>query len=315
MEKVSVIVPVYNVDKYLSECLDSILNQSYKNIEIILVDDGSSDNSGAICEKYKSKDERITVIHKSNGGLSDARNAGMDIMTGKYVTFIDSDDWITGNYVEEMVAVIEKTFADIVIGSMIEKKVDSNQSKELYKNKYVDYDVIPAERALELLASEKKIGTCAPNKLFNAKLLAGIRFPKGKIYEDKFVMHWIFGKCSAISFAKKAIYYYRGREGSIINSSFTLSKIDYMEASFDRLVYYVKYYPRFSKYVKANYVENMMRIIIDAIKSEADKELIRELRKSCRSYFFYFIRYYGGSIYDYLRLCAVYCVYICGFKS
>ena len=118
-EKITVIVPVYNVENYLEKCLDSLINQTYKNIEIIVINDGSTDNQGEICQEYAQKDNRIVYIEKENGGLSDARNVGLDKMTGSYVTFIDSDDWIEQDYIETLYKKIVEYQADIAVGNYI----------------------------------------------------------------------------------------------------------------------------------------------------------------------------------------------------
>lgn len=141
-EKVSIIVPVYNVEQWLDECIESIINQTYKNLEIILVDDGSKDNSGVICDKWKLKDDRIIVIHKKNGGLSSSRNAGLDIFTGEYVTFCDSDDYIEKETIESMLNTLKEKKVDIVwcaMNKIINGKIVDNRM--LYEKKHIQKQI------------------------------------------------------------------------------------------------------------------------------------------------------------------------------
>ena len=179
--KVSVIIPVYKVEKYLEKCIDSVINQSYSNLEIILVDDGSPDNCGKICDKYAKKDNRIRVIHKTNGGLSDARNNGIKIATGNYIAFIDSDDYVTEDYIEYLLKLIIDNNSDISI--VMPYEVDENYIvKKIFKReKIYNYN---SNDALKTMLYQKKFETSAWGKLFKKNVVNGIYFPTGKIYED-----------------------------------------------------------------------------------------------------------------------------------
>lgn len=229
MDLVSIIVPVYNVEEYLPKCLDSILNQTYKNLEIILVDDGSTDGSGVICDDYATKDKRIKVIHKQNGGLSDARNVGIDICTGDYIGFVDSDDYIEIDMYETLLNYLKENnldvcmcaSADVIDGKIINSKkfdafcVDNKEGiiRETFVNKY----------------GGMSISVC--NKLFIKDIFKGIRFLKEKTSEDVFfVLDWIknterFGRISDCK------YYYVKRNGSITHLKYyDKSILDIVEA-------------------------------------------------------------------------------------
>lgn len=212
---VSIIVPIYKVEPYLQRCIDSIVNQTYTNLEIILVDDGSPDNCPQICDEYAAKDNRIVVIHKENGGLSDARNAGLDICKGEYISFVDSDDWIVLNYIEVLLSIITKENADITIGN--HKKVgESNEIDFCKKND--EYKVLNSYQALENLFGEHALNfTVSWGKLYRAQLWTELRFPKGKLYEDAYLCHLLYNKASTICFLNEPIYYYTQRSDSIMS--------------------------------------------------------------------------------------------------
>ena len=217
---VSVIVPIYNVEKYLRKCVDSILNQTYKNLEIILVDDGSPDNCGNICDEYALSDSRIRIIHKKNGGLSDARNAGLDIARGNYILFVDSDDYIDETMVEKLYEALEKEKAEMSLCSFVYVNEEGVPIKEKNNGIPIKTEVLSGIEAIRHLGSQR--GACytiACCKLYKAELFKTIRFPKGKYHEDEFVSHELFGQCSRVACIDDGLYYYVQRNDSIMGSS------------------------------------------------------------------------------------------------
>ena len=215
MELVSVIVPVYNVEKYLARCIQSVCGQSYQGLEIILVDDGSKDKSGVICDEYAERDGRIKVIHKENGGLGDARNAGVEKAEGKYLLFVDSDDRIHENLVRDTVETAEKNQADMVIFDYIGEEENGNLT---------DRFTFPfsANRVIEV-AEEKELimrSCSAVNKLIRRELWkeSGFQFPKGRYYEDLATIPKVMTKTKKIVYLPEVYYYYLMRDGSIMHS-------------------------------------------------------------------------------------------------
>lgn len=226
MPLISVIVPIYNVEAYLEKCINSIICQSYRNLEIILVNDGSTDNSQKICEEYKKKDSRIKVIHKENGGLSDARNCGLEIATGEYIAFLDSDDWIDEELYSTLYNLIKKYNADISICSF--KNVFSEDEKlNRINNEYV-YDNIEALNRLYTKEGTQMV--VAWNKLYKRKILSNMKFPKGKIHEDAFLIPRLLYNAKRIAYIEKELIYYRYTPNSITNSKFNIKRLDYLEA-------------------------------------------------------------------------------------
>jgi len=212
---VSVIIPVYNVEPYLKESIESVLNQTYENLEIIIIDDGSTDGSGRVCDEYAKQDERIIVIHQDNRGLSAARNTGLDLMTGDIVAFLDSDDSYHPDFVETMLNVMIADKADIVICEY--KICDSLSSLSIECKGRIRplpggyYDHISSLQAL----AEGRINISAWNKLYRRKLWNGIRFPVGYIYEDNATLFRIFDLSRSASIINKPLYYYRKHSKSI----------------------------------------------------------------------------------------------------
>ncbi|WP_338587251.1 glycosyltransferase [Clostridium baratii] len=232
-ELISIIVPVYNVEKYLDKCIISIINQTYKNLEIILVDDGSKDKSGKKCDEWAAKDHRIRVIHKKNGGLSDARNIGIDNCKGKYISFIDSDDFIATEYIEILYKNIKEMKCDISICNpyyYYEDKI--NKIVERYKikeDKIVDNSL---NMTIDLMY-QKHFDTSAWGKLYETRLFKQnkIYYPKGKLYEDIVTTYKVFMKSKKIIFINKNLYYYRQRSNSIMSSKFNPREMDYVTNS------------------------------------------------------------------------------------
>jgi len=213
---ISVIVPVYNVEKYIKRCIESIINQSYLNIEIILVNDGSTDSSGIICDKYSEVDNRIKVLHKKNGGLSDARNVGLKVAQGNYITFIDSDDWIHVNYIKTLYTLILKSNSDVSICNFkktsSEELIEDTEEESIYQFTNVE--------ALEQLFGElyvQMVIACA--KLYKSSLFNEISFPVNRIHEDEFTTYKLLFKSSKVILTTKKLYYYWQRNDSITGSS------------------------------------------------------------------------------------------------
>lgn len=227
--KISVIVPIYKVEPYLRKCLDSIVNQTYRNLEIILVDDGSPDNCGAICDEYAAKDQRVRVIHKANGGLSSARNAALEIATGAYIGFVDSDDWIEVKMFEVLLSGLQTAGADIsVCGHYEEYK---SHRKEFTWPKQL---VLDKERALEKLLQNDQMKNLVWDKLFCRNLFDNIRFPEGKTFEDMAIMHWLFLQAEKVVCLPNALYHYLQRSGSIVDDVSLGNRLNHYRAAKER---------------------------------------------------------------------------------
>lgn len=227
MDKISVIVPVYKVERYINRSVDSLLAQTYSNLEVILVDDGSPDSSGEICDAYAQKDSRIHVIHKQNGGLSDARNVGMDYATGEWIAFLDSDDWYDPTMLETLHSLCKSHEADIGECS--------------YRNFYLDgvvaettcsaevFEFTPAE-AIESNLDWKYCKVVAWNKLYRRSITQGIRFPVGKLHEDEFATPLFYLAANKIVYADVALVNYERRNLGSITASFKPKNLDACEA-------------------------------------------------------------------------------------
>lgn len=221
---VSIVVPVYNVEKYLKKSIESILNQTYKNIEILLVDDGSTDSSGKICDSFSKVDPRIRVFHKANGGLSDARNFGIEQMRGQYVAFIDSDDYISNDFVWKLYSSIKNNDSEVSICSF--SLVDEKGEK--IKDELLDSGEVclPGKQILEkVLTADGYRYVVAWNKLYRSTLFEKFQFKIGKLYEDEFLNYPLFWECQKVSIVEEPLYLYVQREGSIVQSNMTLEKI------------------------------------------------------------------------------------------
>ncbi len=228
MPQITVIVPVYKVEEYLPTCVDSILSQTFEDFELILIDDGSPDNCGAICDNYARKDQRIKVIHQENQGLSGARNSGLDIATGAYMTFIDSDDAVTDAYLEKLFELIQKENADIVAcqrfefedGANIDSYLHNNESRTLYKvlsNK---------EACIDLYTGGSDFSVNAWAKLFKREVIGSRRFPINRLHEDQAFMPIICYDAKKIVSLSSKMYCYRDRYDSITRERFSLKRYD-----------------------------------------------------------------------------------------
>lgn len=281
---VSVIVPVYNVEKCLRRCIDSILRQTYTNFELILIDDGSTDGSGAICDEYARKDNRIKVIHRENGGLSAARNSGLEVMTGEYVTFIDSDDYVTDNYIEYMYTLMVENKGDISAVSHEMIFDDTENGLDLNENSVLSYD--QKDIIKELLKMTDAMGHMAWGKLYKEGLFNDIRYPEGKLYEDLAVIYDILLKADRVVVSDARLYKYYIRTGSIMQSSFDCDRYYEVDIIDEKMDMIERVYPDLKTLCRArrvySYLKTVHRIMSSKNRSDFDayqKELKHKIKK------------------------------------
>ena len=282
---ISVIVPVYKVEPYLRRCIDSIISQTYHNLEIILVDDGSPDNCGAICDEYAEKDSRVRVIHKPNGGLSDARNAGLDIMTGDYVAFVDSDDWIEADMYRTLLTQMEHFDADISIGGFTD---DLEKDGSAVVTKVSDYGNTPfAESNTDAMRRFLRTSWAAWDKLYKAELFSGIRYPVGEINEDEAIALQLLSRCRRVCYTNEVYYHYIKRPGggSITTSDFSVKKLAWQRHCADTLRFIQEKYPELEADAAARYRGSLLWSLTEIALSDGDwSEQVRELRFALRKY-------------------------------
>ena len=280
---ISVIVPIYNVEKYLNKCIDSILNQTYKNLEIILVDDGSPDNCGIICDNYKKMDDRIIVIHKKNGGLSDARNTGIDISKGEYLTFIDSDDYVENDYIEILLDLLLKYNADMSIGAHLIEYTNGSIINKFRNEEY--YDV--SENILYRMLYDNGIDLTACAKLYKRDLFKNIRFPINRLYEDAATTYKFIDKSRVIAVKTNIIYHYVIKNNSITNKAFNENKLDLIASTKEMTDYIKNKYPNLSLACERRLMYSYLSTYNQLIKSttnnlEIEKFLLNYIKKHRR---------------------------------
>lgn len=285
---ISVIVPIYNVGNYLARCIESIIQQTYKNLEIILVDDGSTDNSSEICDRYEKLDERIRVIHKRNGGLSSARNAGIEIAVGEYLAFVDSDDWILSHHIESLYSLLSET--NVLMAICQSQKVHS----EAEANSIPDisgYKLLAKETVMyEALTQYKWWSAC--DKLFLRSLFDGIRFPIGRINEDYAIIFYLFDKCNQIAVGSQITYCYYERQGSITTSGFNISKFAEYVNAIEVFDFFKAKYPSLAAPAENILISTCLKLLSNIAKATDDKheEWRRKLLQTVRGSFCSWIR-------------------------
>lgn len=235
---VSVIIPVYNVQKYLTQCMDSVCTQTYQNLEIILVDDGSTDNSGKLCDEFAQKDSRIKVIHKLNGGLSEARNAGTAACSGEFVFYLDSDDYLERDAISALMSIQSESHAEAVIGNFSYEYSDHEDIAQPNTGTIQKYY---RKEAISLLM-QGKLQTFAWGKLIRSDIAKRHLFPVGKLFEDHFWTHLIFQDCETVVYSSKPTVHYRQRDNSI-SYTFNLSRLDIIEGWRERIAFLQQQYP------------------------------------------------------------------------
>lgn len=229
---VSVIVPVYNVEKYVVKCLKSLISQTYDNVQIIIVNDGSSDRSLEIVEKYKNIDNRIEVYDKKNGGLSDARNVGIKHAKGEFICFVDSDDWVSNDYVETLISMFEEK-VDITCGGF----VYYYNSRKIVCMEHMKNKVLSNKEAMKALCDGKWMTNHVWNKMYRRKLFSEIQFEVGRHFEDIYIMHQLFARANKVACTDKIIYYYSMRDDSIIHQNSAQNEMDIFIGYYTRYLF------------------------------------------------------------------------------
>lgn len=280
MELISIIVPVYKVEPYLDKCVSSIVNQTYKNLEIILVDDGSPDNCPAMCDAWAEKDNRIRVIHKLNGGLSDARNAGMSVATGELMAFVDSDDWINVRYVEYLHQAILKTGADISACDLREVYDETEMDEDPVTMPQIE--IATPEDAVEDILHNRRFRAVACNKLYTRRLLTDEHFETNRLHEDEFFSYRLYDKSARLAYIGVSLYYYRQRSGSIM-TTFSVRHIDALDAYLERITLLEQRYPRLLSLDKLNFCVACLNMYDEVVTAdEAQQADAKQRIKSCR---------------------------------
>ena len=289
MALVSIVVPIFNVERYLTHCINTILQQSYKNLEIILVDDGSPDNCGKMCDEFAIRDSRIKVIHKPNGGLSDARNAGIDIATGDYITFIDSDDYVMPDMIESLMNILTNENADIVQCDYIRGKSDAIIELQRDSSQNNNCSVF-SENKMSAYLRDGKISTVAWGKIYKKSLFNGIRFPFGRIHEDVFTTYKLIHEAGSVAVTDYVGYVYRITENSIMTSKFSLKKLDSVYGEIERAEFIEKYYPDLRKQAYSGIIYSCNQCLLQMSKiGFAGEKEDAFLQKLYRQYGRYYI--------------------------
>lgn len=275
---ISVIVPVYKVEKYLDRCVQSIVDQTYRNLEIILVDDGSPDNCPAICDAWAAKDSRIRVIHKKNGGLSDARNAGMAIASGEYMSFVDSDDYIASEMYQLLYDRMAADGSDIAACGVEMVFEDGSPASPLTKTGSC---VLSRQEAMEAVVRESWLKQPVWYKLYKTELVRDILFPVGRYHEDVFWTWQAVARAERVSVFDTPCYFYVQRSGSIMAETYSLRRLDAVEAKRQRLDYVEKEYPMLADCARTDLLFTCMyhgQLAMKDLSGEDKKQAMARIR-------------------------------------
>lgn len=298
MKLVSVVVPVFQVENYLDKCIQSIVNQTYHNLEIILVDDGSTDHCPEICDNWGKKDTRIRVIHKKNGGLSDARNVGLHVARGNYMAFVDSDDWIDSRFIEYLYIAMQQTNADIAACDVL--KVNDGFEPRNIENKSFNLEIFTSKEAINDILHDRRFRAVAWNKLYKIEILEGEQFEVGRLHEDEFFSYRLYDKAKSLVYIDIPLYNYRQRIGSIM-ASFSLQHLDVLDAYLGRIKLLQSRYPDLVIKDKVNFCITCINLYRKVSKDDKKSAKIRI--QNCRK----LIRF---SIKEFFELTAKEKVYV-----
>lgn len=285
---ISIVVPIYKVEAYLDACIESLVSQTYHNLEIILVDDGSPDSCGQICDQWAKKDARICVIHKENGGLSDARNAGIKAAKGDYIGFVDSDDVVHPDMYRALLTLMECTDSTIGCCNLTRdlkmcSDLASYEDAEIRKK----CQLFTAVEAIESLLRLETISVTVWNKLYKRETITDIWFPKGKYHEDEFWTYYVLERAKQVVYTEVPYYGYRQREESITTQRYTSRHLDHLDGRALRLVYMEQHYPQFYDLERTNLrLESIraMQLCLLHMKGEERKQCRQRIKQIVRTY-------------------------------
>ena len=280
-EKVSVIIPVYNVSLYLEKCLNTVINQTYKNIEIILIDDGSTDNSGIICDEFAKKDNRIIVVHQNNMGLSGARNSGIKLSTGNYICCIDSDDFVSLDYIEILLQALNSNNTDIAACGV----VYCDNQENIIRSQAVDKKIVlySDEQLKTMMLDDRRLSTVAWGKIYKRFLFDDVEYPIGKYHEDIYTTYKLLSKAKSTIVISKAMYYYRQSPNSITHEVFNLKHLDSLDGCIERKKYIDIYHPSLNKVASATIAYSACKILEKMFACNyTDKKIEARLRSEIR---------------------------------
>lgn len=275
---ISVIIPVYNVEPYLSDCIDSILTQTYSELEVIIVDDGSTDNCPALCDEYAKKDARVRVIHKENGGLSDARNAGLAVCSGEYLTFVDGDDLLLPDAVEVLYELALEYDASLVIGGHVRFE------GEPQRDTGSDCGEVIVMNSTEAMKDTLENGCASWARLYRAEVHKDLLFPKGEINEDEAIVLRLLEAVESVVKTERKVYLYRCRQSSITTSAFSIQKLAWYRHCKANLEWIRTHHPELTSYAAARYRSSITWSLTEIALSDGEyeeevEELLYELHK------------------------------------
>ena len=302
MPTISVIVPVYKVEPYLRQCVDSILGQTFRDFELILVDDGSPDGCPAICDEYAEQDSRVKVIHKENGGLSSARNAGLDVAKGEYIAFVDSDDWIHPEMLDTMQNRIQQHHADMAICGV--ESVYEDDGKIVHHT--LTDAVLSQDDMVGKLATQAWYYIIACNKLYRKKIFEVLRYPEGYIHEDAAIIHRIIGLCKCIVTVEQPFYNYRQTGNSIMRSALNIQRTDNLSALADRVQYaFTQKWSRVFSITAERYVHTFFDYYFRFPRTDENEKYFRRMDDSLKIALPYILKSKSVSLRNKVYLTAI----------
>ena len=285
-ELISVIIPVYNVRPYLEKCFASVAGQNWRNLEIILVDDGATDGSGDLCEELARRDSRVRVIHKKNGGLGSARNAGIDAAKGEILSFVDSDDWIEPGMYDAMTEIMHRENAQIIACGI--KRVSEAGTVSFYQDNLEERRVFTREEALIELPKNERLSNSMCNKLFRRETIKGLHINEQIFYEDNPFTPQCIARAERVAYTAEPFYCYFERSGSISRKSFSVREFDRVTADRMRLDFYHEHFPQCEFAAAIAYIGSGLKVYYQSRDCQEARErrteLKEELKRTIRSY-------------------------------